>query len=164
MHGWLDRPAIDAILDTTDVMLLPSNFEGMPLVAMEALSKGCAVVASRTSGVEDIADNPLAERCFWSYPIGDVAKSVECLQVAARVSPFERREQARRLAEAECSIECCVDRYCSLLRDLPTSIARETPLPAWQAHFSALASYPLSFWRRGRIAAIQAFGNARDAG
>jgi glycosyltransferase involved in cell wall biosynthesis len=52
--GWQSAEEIWTLLRESDVLLLPSNFEGMPVVVMEALSAGCAVVASRVSGIEDI--------------------------------------------------------------------------------------------------------------
>src|SRR6185312_14251161 len=66
LHGWHDRAYVQHVLHASDVLLLPSNFEGMPVVAMEALSQGCAVVASRTSGIEDWADCPAAKGCLWT--------------------------------------------------------------------------------------------------
>src|SRR5205814_4460271 len=42
---------IDEALDASDVLLLPSRYEGEPLVALEATLRGWPVVASRESGL-----------------------------------------------------------------------------------------------------------------
>jgi glycosyltransferase involved in cell wall biosynthesis len=153
LHGWRDRGIIRALLDNSDILLLPSNFEGMPIVAMEALSNGCAVVASRTSGVEDIAGHALARDCFWAYPIGDVNAAAECVMQAAAVSPLARYECALRLAKAEFSIDHCIERYRDLILGLAPLPTAKGEVSAWQRHFSAVISYPVSLWRWGRITA-----------
>ena len=45
---------IDQALACSDVLLLCSRFEGVPLVALEATARGWPVVASRESGVADL--------------------------------------------------------------------------------------------------------------
>ncbi len=45
---------IGQALAACDVLLLCSRFEGLPLVALEASAWGCPVVASRSSGLQDL--------------------------------------------------------------------------------------------------------------
>lgn len=114
-HGWLPTRQVLQVLSSSDVLLLPSNFEGMPVSVMEALMAGCAVVASRTSGIEDIEHHPMAANCFWTYPVGDVQQAAHCLLDSYRTPQSVRRLQAKRFAVSEFSIKRCVDRYCSLV-------------------------------------------------
>jgi hypothetical protein len=105
-------------LQASDVLLLPSNREGMPITVMEALSHGCAVVASRVSGVEDYEHHLLAPGCFWVHTVGDTDQAAAHVEAARALDPRVRAERARRLAEAEFSVERTVERYAALLSQL----------------------------------------------
>ncbi|MEL7239502.1 MAG: glycosyltransferase, partial [Planctomycetota bacterium] len=52
-----------------DVFLLPSDFEGMPLVVPEAMAMGCPVVASRVAGIPEVIEH--GER-GWLVEVGNV--------------------------------------------------------------------------------------------
>jgi len=49
-----DHAPIDDALAASDVLLLASRYEGLPLVALEATARGWPVVATRDSGVEGL--------------------------------------------------------------------------------------------------------------
>ena len=40
-----------------DIFMLPSNYEGLPMVIIEAMSHGCPVVASNVGGISEIVTN-----------------------------------------------------------------------------------------------------------
>ncbi len=48
------RRDIPQAMQTFDVFVLPSLFEGLPVVLIEAMAAGCAVVATRIGGVEEV--------------------------------------------------------------------------------------------------------------
>jgi glycosyltransferase involved in cell wall biosynthesis len=52
--GWLDAAQKADALGGADVFVLPSHSEGMPNAMLEAMSHGCAVVATRVGGVPDV--------------------------------------------------------------------------------------------------------------
>ena len=64
--GWCDQDAIDGLLAQTDVLVLPSYDEVLPLVILEALANGVAVVCTAvgeipsllTDGVDVVYVNP----------------------------------------------------------------------------------------------------------
>lgn len=53
---------IAALLQKTDLFILPSLFEGMPLVVLEALACGCMVLASQLPGVTEIIDRTKTDK------------------------------------------------------------------------------------------------------
>jgi glycosyltransferase involved in cell wall biosynthesis len=47
------------ILENTDVVVLPSQYEGLPLVLVEAMQRGIPIVATSAGGIAELgADNP----------------------------------------------------------------------------------------------------------
>jgi glycosyltransferase involved in cell wall biosynthesis len=120
-HPWGTPREVAALLATSDVLLLPSNREGMPITVMEALSHGCAVVASRVSGVEDYENHALASGCYWVHQVGDIGEAAAQVEAAHALDPQVRSERARNLAEAEFSVARTTERYASLLSRLPAT-------------------------------------------
>lgn len=53
---WVRRAdAVETVLAAADAVVLPSRFEGIPLVLMEALAAGRPVVATRVGGIPELA-------------------------------------------------------------------------------------------------------------
>ncbi len=88
-----------ALMDSCDVLLLPSLVEGRALVQQEALSRGLPIVVTRNAGGEDLVDEgrtgflvpirspeALAERIAWlaDHRQDLPAMSVQARQMAAR--------------------------------------------------------------------------------
>ena len=148
MLGWRTPTEIRSALATADVLLSTSNFEGMPLVIMEALAAGCAVVASRVSGVEDYDSRPDAAECLWTFPTGDVGAATQAIREVNGLPRERIARAARALAEAEFSIERCMERYASLLRQIAPARGA-TPL-LWPHRLAAAASPLLAYARAVR--------------
>lgn len=148
-HGWCNARRVAEVLAVSDVMLLPSNFEGMPVAAMEAMGTGCGVIASRASGLEEFAATPEAPSCLWIHDVGDVEAIAAAVCSAAAVPVAQRAGAARRLAEREFAIEVCVDRYQRFFATLPVSGGRR----ARKRHFarsSRLVSHTVAAARLAR--------------
>jgi glycosyltransferase involved in cell wall biosynthesis len=61
-HGSLSHGDLGKLLRTAHVFVLPSFYEGLPLVLMEALACGCRLVATALPGVKELLghdDNPM---------------------------------------------------------------------------------------------------------
>jgi glycosyltransferase involved in cell wall biosynthesis len=59
LHGAYEPAALDSILAQSDVVVLPSWFEGLPLSLVEAMQRGVPIVACAAGGVAEFADgNP----------------------------------------------------------------------------------------------------------
>ena len=159
-HGWVARHEVMKLLRRADIMLLPSNFEGMSVAAMEGLASGCAVVGSDTCGLEDYAYGPHSEGVLWIFPRGNIQAAAAAVVAAASVPKSVRSASARRLAEDEFSIERCVDRYADLLDGIDPGLLRgATALRP--VVFADVASQALAVTRFARVRAARLFGACR---
>ena len=72
-HGMLDQAQLAELMRSCDVFVLPSFYEGVPLVLVEALACGCRLVCTRLPGVvSGLAD-----------ALGDYLQLVEAPEMAA---------------------------------------------------------------------------------
>lgn len=118
VRGWGD--AREAMLQA-DVLLLPSRFEGVPLVALEAIHYGVPVLASRLAGVAEL----LPAACLFELGDGQAMwRALEGLrEPARRAAALEhmRRRMAEMLSPA--SFQGGVARSVALL----DALARRAP-------------------------------------
>lgn len=52
--GWMDREGVKKVMESADLLLMPSRWEGFGLVAVEAMRAGLPVFASRIGGPAEI--------------------------------------------------------------------------------------------------------------
>jgi glycosyltransferase involved in cell wall biosynthesis len=149
-HGWISSPDVLVILGRSDIMLLPSNFEGMPVAAMEALGCGCAVVGSDTCGLQEYANGEAAREVLWIYRRGDISAAATAVVAAAAIARRHRRAAARRFAAQEFAIDVCMDRYEALLAHLAPASVRAVRIASW--HPADMVSRSIAFARRSRSA------------
>ncbi len=57
LTGWLDPQDVLNWFEKSDVLFMPSRSEGLPVVGVQALAKGLAIVASRVGGFVDLVDD-----------------------------------------------------------------------------------------------------------
>lgn len=55
--GWLEGSEVAARMESADILLMTSLHEGLPMVAVEALQHGLAIVGSRIGGMRDVVDS-----------------------------------------------------------------------------------------------------------
>jgi glycosyltransferase involved in cell wall biosynthesis len=72
LHGQIDQPELARLMRASTVMVLPSFYEGLPLVLVEAIACGCRVVATRLPGIED----PLARHLADAMELVDLPRLV----------------------------------------------------------------------------------------
>jgi glycosyltransferase involved in cell wall biosynthesis len=157
--GWLKKEDTLEHMQRADTLLLTSDFEGMPVAVMEALSCGCGVVATRVSGMEDYAKSQFAPGCFWVYATGDIEKGAACLAESAVVSKRTRSEQARRLAESEFSIKLCRERYLHAFEHMQH--VRQADSTVRLSSIGRFGSYCVSLSRYIRVSASKYIGSAK---
>ena len=83
------REDVPALMAAADLLVLPSAFEGLPLVVLEAMAAGLPVVATRIGGVVEALgpDHP------WLVPPGD-ARALATALAAALDDPEGRKATA----------------------------------------------------------------------
>jgi glycosyltransferase involved in cell wall biosynthesis len=67
--GWLDETGIDAVLRRTEILVLPSFAENLPMAILEGFAHGLAVVATPVGAIPDVIDH---DRNGLLVPVGDV--------------------------------------------------------------------------------------------
>ena len=75
--GWLDLHGKDELLRATDILVLPSTAENLPMVIIEAFAQGIAVISTPVGAIPEVIDH---QRNGLLIPVGDVKKLSEALE------------------------------------------------------------------------------------
>jgi glycosyltransferase involved in cell wall biosynthesis len=112
------RGDIPALLGAADVVVVPSRWEGQPLIVQEALTAGRPVVASRTGGIPEVT----GEDAVLLVPQGDpaalaaaVASVLDDPGLAAKLAAAAA-QRAGELPDADDAVESVARLYRRLLR------------------------------------------------
>jgi glycosyltransferase involved in cell wall biosynthesis len=57
LTGWIEPQEVLTWFDKSDILFMPSRSEGLPVVGVQALAKGLAIVASRVGGFVELIDD-----------------------------------------------------------------------------------------------------------
>jgi glycosyltransferase involved in cell wall biosynthesis len=111
------REDASALMRAFDVMVLPSIREGTPLVLLEAMAQGTAVVASRVGGVADVVQ---ADRTGLLFESGDVDGLVTSLDRLVNSAPERARLGTAAMAHVRdrFSAEAMAAQYSALYDEL----------------------------------------------
>jgi glycosyltransferase involved in cell wall biosynthesis len=115
------RDDVPALLAAASVFVLPSRWEGQPLVLQEALRAGAAIVATQVGGIPDLAGGPeSAGGAALLIPPGDPAALAAAVRavltdtaLATRLRAAARARAATLPTEAE-AIEAALAAYATL--------------------------------------------------
>jgi glycosyltransferase involved in cell wall biosynthesis len=109
LRGWADEKEVRAALDQSDLLLMPSLSEGLPVAAIEAASRGLAICGSAIPGLRDVLGDGVNG---WSCPVNNQASWVQALSEALddRDDLCRRQENSLRLA-AKFDLAGVVDAY-----------------------------------------------------
>jgi glycogen synthase len=122
---FLDRFELLPWYAACDWIAIPSFYDGLPNVLVEAAALGIPMVASRVDGMADVLSD--GETAFLFGP-GDEARCAWALQRAARLDEAQHARMAeacRELARRELDGELEIDRYVDALAQArPLAVAR----------------------------------------
>jgi glycosyltransferase involved in cell wall biosynthesis len=111
--GYLDEAAVAALLETSDMLVLPSFAEGLPVVLMEALASQIPVIATQVAGVSELVQDGVSG---FIVPPGDVdtlaLRLDRLLSDPALCAAMGKAGRAR--VEAEFDIRAEVDKLAAL--------------------------------------------------
>ena len=108
MHGYISGEKKADILKSSDVLVLPSYGEGMPVVILEAMAVGCAILTTNVGAIDEVIDDGVQGRLFnpgdvntLSSSIGELIDQPELLEMmqansyrdADKFSPQKFRER-----------------------------------------------------------------------
>jgi glycosyltransferase involved in cell wall biosynthesis len=87
--GFLSNPGVLELLGKADVLVMTSDFEGLPVVLLEAMSRGCVPVVTRTeSGMGELIQHG---KNGFMLPVGDVKGFAEVLEKLSADSALRLR-------------------------------------------------------------------------
>lgn len=94
-----EEQRIKEILDKMDVLVLPSWSEGMPTVILEAMAKGCAIVANEVGAVSELVDDSVG----WLCVVGDENSLEKGVRKSINTSTIDldslKRKAIKRISE-----------------------------------------------------------------
>ncbi|HSL27916.1 MAG TPA: glycosyltransferase family 4 protein [Anaerolineales bacterium] len=93
--GWIDPQEVLRWFEKSDILFMPSRSEGLPVVGVQALAKGLAIVASRVGGFVDLVEE---DRNGHLIEVTEPASFAACL---SRLLSDPRRLLACRAASLE---------------------------------------------------------------
>ena len=119
LRGWADATAVRAAMDSSDMLVMPSLSEGLPVAAVEATSRGLAIAGSAIPGLADVLEDGVNG---WSLPASDAAAWTRALDAALgdRADLRRRQEESRRMAR-RFDLSAIVDAYEQTLRNAARS-------------------------------------------
>lgn len=77
--GWLSRAQIADLYATAQVLVAPSRWEGLPMVAIEAMRAGLPVVAARVGGLPELVEDGVSGRLVDADDPGQLARVLASL-------------------------------------------------------------------------------------
>jgi len=112
---------IPEILAASDLLVLPSRWEGMPNVLLEAMAAGKPLVATRVEGIEELLGK---ERDEQSCKAGDAPAFADKIVALARDRSIAERlgPQNQQRAAAEFTLVAMIARYEALYESLAAKI------------------------------------------
>ena len=105
-----------AYCSKADLFMLPSNYEGLPMVIIEAMSFGKPVVASNVGGISEIVRNGINGYVVENSAEAFAARIREILEDSAKERDFGRA--SLDIYNAELTVDRMVDSYLNIYRSL----------------------------------------------
>jgi glycosyltransferase involved in cell wall biosynthesis len=108
--GWVAPDKIPALINSATVVLMPSRFEGLPLVAVQAAMAARPIVATRVGGIPEVVVHQETGLLVESENASALAAAVTFLLANPEIA-VEMGYSGRRRAQEVFSWEQCVASY-----------------------------------------------------
>ncbi|MEN6409568.1 MAG: glycosyltransferase family 4 protein [Anaerolineaceae bacterium] len=111
--GEVDRERVIQYFRDASLFVLPSYYEGLPMVVLEALSAGLPVVATPAGGIPEVVLNGVNG---FLVPVGDVQTLKEKIQTLCADADLRAvmGQRSREIAESELNVNVYVGRLIQL--------------------------------------------------
>ncbi|MBT3315607.1 MAG: glycosyltransferase family 4 protein [Anaerolineae bacterium] len=119
LPGWVTPPEVIAWFRKSDILFMPSLSEGLPVVGVQALAMGLAMVVSNIGGFVDLVDK--GKNGFLINDDSDYEKALRKLLSDTTGELLSFRKASREKAE-EFSLEKIVASYEKALKDSSSSV------------------------------------------
>ena len=113
--GW--QPDVAALIKSSRLLVLPSHYEGMPNVILEAMAAGSPVVCSRVEGSGELLENSREEQSFIAGDAPSMARLIHRLQTDNPLAE-ELGLQNQAFVKQRFSVAAMVDAYRSHYRSV----------------------------------------------
>jgi glycosyltransferase involved in cell wall biosynthesis len=121
LPGWVDEATKLELLRNSELLLLPSYNEGLPLCVLEAMAVGLPVVCSNAGGLADLVSH--AENGFIVAP-GDVEKMAKYIATLAQDSSLREQmglRNAKKIRDVY-SVQAVAQQIGDLYRELTSEV------------------------------------------
>ncbi len=135
------RNDVPELLAALDVLVLPSEYEGMPNCVLEAMAAGLPVVATAIPGTREVVRDGITG---YLVPVGDRAQMAKRINQLLDDPALRRRmgDAGRTLVRSQFTVERMVSAHVRLYTELLQQGARG--LPAWQKAYEPEGQRELS--------------------
>jgi glycosyltransferase involved in cell wall biosynthesis len=112
--GWVDGEKKLSLFRDSDILVLPSYYEGLPNVVLESMASGLPVIATRVGGIPDIitdGDNGFV------VPVGDPSTLANKIDELHQNSALRKQfsERSYEVVKKEHSMESAISKFRDLL-------------------------------------------------
>lgn len=115
--GWVDRDTVKKLLINSEILLLPSYNEGLPMALLEAMGCGIAVITSPVGGIPEVINNNVNGLLVEPGNVDEIAQAI--------VKLMSEEERGRLgLAAKESTQHLSVDSYNQRLLNLYKKIIK----------------------------------------
>lgn len=77
VHGWIDGTEKQKLLETSDILILPSYNEGLPVALLEGMSYGIPVISTNVGGIPELIKNQYNGLLIPPGNVQEIKKSIE---------------------------------------------------------------------------------------
>jgi glycosyltransferase involved in cell wall biosynthesis len=109
LPGWVKPEEVIQYFNNSDILFMPSSSEGLPVVGVQALAMGLAIIASRVGGFVDVVDEGVNGFLYSPEDLSGMQTGLQFL-INNPDTLLEYRKQSRRLA-SKFDLSIVIDGY-----------------------------------------------------